>query len=120
SLCVAKNDVLRREAQRLHQLDAGDAGGAGTVTHQLCSGHIAASEVECIDEPSYGDDGGPVLVVMEDRYVHQFAQALLYDEAVRRPDVFQVYPAEGRPEVAHTVHESVDVLRVDFQVYGVD
>jgi hypothetical protein len=52
--------------------------------------------------------------------VHQFAQALLDDEAVRRLDVFQIDAAEGGPEVAHAVDELVDVLGVDLQIDGID
>ena len=51
--------------------------------------------------PGGGDDGGAVLVVVEDRDVHQLAQALLDDEAFRRLDVLEVDAAEGRAEIAH-------------------
>ena len=35
ALGVAEDDVLGREADRLEQLDAGDAGGAGAVADEL-------------------------------------------------------------------------------------
>ena len=66
------------------------------------------------------DDRGAVLVVMEDRDVHQLAQALLDDEAFRRLDVLEVDAAEGRAEIAHAVDELVRVLGVDLEVDGVD
>ena len=70
--------------------------------------------------PAADDDRGAVLVVVEDRDVHQLAQALLDDEALRRLDVLEVDAAEGRPEIAHAVDELVDVLGVDFEVDAVD
>ena len=107
-------------AHRLDELDAGDAGGAGAVADQLGRLHVAAGEVERVDEAGGGDDRGAVLVVVEDGDVHQLAQALLDDEAVGRLDVLEVDAAEGRPEIAHAVDELVDVLGVDLEVDGVD
>ena len=54
-----------------------------------------------VDQAGGGDDGGAVLVVVEDRDVHQFAQPLLDDEAVGRLDVLEIDAAEGGPEIAH-------------------
>ena len=60
--------------------------------------HVAAGEVQRVDQAGGGDDRGAVLVVVEDRDVHQLAQALLDDEAVRRLDVLEIDAAEGRAE----------------------
>ena len=98
ALGVAEDDVLGREAHRLDQLDAGDAGGAGAVADELRRLHVAAGDVQRVDQAGGGDDGGAVLVVMEDRDVHQLAQPLLDDEAVRRLDVLEVDAAEGGAE----------------------
>ena len=81
---------------------------------------VAAGQVERVDQPGGGDDGGAVLVVMEHRNVHQFAQALLDDEAFRRLDVFQIDAAEAGAQIAHAVDELVGVLGVDFEIDGVD
>jgi hypothetical protein len=51
---------------------------------------------QALIRPARGDDRRAVLVVMEDRDVHQLAQALLDDEALRRLDVLEVDAAEGR------------------------
>ena len=61
-----------------------------------------------------------MLVVVEDRDVHQLAQALLDDEAFRRFDVLEVDAAEGGPEIAHGIDELVDVLGVDLEIDAVD
>ena len=70
--------------------------------------------------PASADDGGAVLVVVEDRDIDQLAQALLDDETLGRLDVFQVDAAEGRRDQTHGVDDIVDVLAVDLQVDGVD
>ena len=115
-----QDGVLVRQAHRLDQLDAGDRGGAGAVHHQLDVLDVAAGEVQRVDQAGGRDDRGAVLVVVEDRDVHQLAQPLLDDEALRRLDVLEVDAAEGRPEVAHAVDELVDVLGVDLEVDAVD
>ena len=57
---------------------------------------------------------------MEHRDVHQFAQALLDDEAFRRLDVLQIDAAPAGAEIAHAIDELVGVLGGDFQIDGVD
>ena len=66
----------RLHADRLDQLDAGDAGGAGAVADELRRRDVAAGEMQRVDQAGGGDDRGAVLVVVEDRDVHQLAQAL--------------------------------------------
>jgi hypothetical protein len=88
-----------RTPMALAQLDAGDGGGARAVHHQLDVGlSLRPVRSAGIDQAGGADDGGAVLVVMEDRDVHQLAQALLDDEALRRLDVLEVDAAEGRAE----------------------
>ncbi len=99
---------------------AGDRGRAGAVDHQPRRRDVAARQVDGVDQPGGGDDGGPVLVVVEDRDVHQLAQALLDDEALGRLDVLEVDAAEGGPEVAHRVDEGVHLLGVHAQVDRID
>ena len=74
ALGVAEDDVLGRHAERLDQLDAGDAGRAGAVADELRRRDVAAGEVQRVDQAGGGDDRRAVLVVVEDRDVHQLAQ----------------------------------------------
>ena len=120
ALGVAQDDVVRREAHRLDELDAGDAGRAGAVADELGRLHVAAGEVQRVDQAGGGDDGGAVLVVVEDRDVHQLAQPLLDDEALRRLDVLEIDAAEGGAEEFDAVDELVGVLGVDLEVDGID
>ena len=62
---------------------------------------VAAGQMQRVDQPGGGDDRRAVLIVVEDRNVHQLAQALLDDEALGRLDVLEIDAAERRPEIAH-------------------
>ena len=66
-----------------------------------------------------GNDRGAVLVIMKNRNVHQLAQPLFDDEAVRRLDVFQINATKGRAQIAHGANELIDVAGVDFQINAV-
>ena len=81
--------------KRLDEFDAGDCRGTRAIADDLRRLQVALRQVKRIDEAGRGDDGGAVLVVVEDGYVHHLAQPLLDDEAVRRLDVFQIDAAEG-------------------------
>ena len=61
-----------------------------------------------------------MLIVMENRDVHEFAQALFDDEAAGRFDVFEIDTAEGRPEQLNAIDELVDIFAVDLEIDAVD
>jgi hypothetical protein len=67
-----------------------------------------------------GDDGGAVLVVVEDGDLHLLAKSVLDDEALGRLDVLEVDAAEARAQEAHAVDELVHVLGRDLEVDAVD
>ncbi len=96
------------------------AAAPAPFTTSLVSRKLPVGEVAGVDQAGGGDDRGAVLVVMEDRDVHKFAQALLDDEAFRRLDVFQVDPAEARAQEADGVDEFVDVLGADLEIDTID
>jgi hypothetical protein len=73
---------------------------ARAIDHQRGRFDVAPRQLDCIDQPGSGDDGRAMLVVMKDRNVHLFAQALFDDEAVRRLDVFQIDAAKGGARAA--------------------
>ena len=102
------------------QLETGDAGGAGAVAHHLGGLDLAAGELERIDQAGGGDDGGAVLIVMEDRNVEQLAQLLLDDEAFGRLDVFQIDAAPALAQELDAIDEFVRIFGGDFEVDGID
>ena len=75
ALGVAQDQVVGREADRLEQFQAGDAGSTRAVADELGGLDVAAGEIERVDQAGRRDDRGAVLVVMEDRDVQQLAQA---------------------------------------------
>ncbi len=95
------------------------AAPAPLQTSRVCL-DVAAGQPHRVDHAGGGDDRGAVLVVVEDRNVHQLAQALLDDEALRRLDVLEVDAAERGAEVFDGVDEFFRVLGVDLEVDGVD
>ncbi len=119
ALGVAEDHVAGRDAHGLEELRAGDGGGPGPVDHEPGLPERAPREVAGVDEASGRDDGGAVLVVVEDGDVHQLAQPVLDDEALRRLDVLEVDAAEAAAQEAHAVDELVHVLGRDFEVDAV-
>lgn len=119
-LGIAEDDVFRVEAHRLDELDAGDRRRARAVADELGRLEVAAGQGQRVDEACRGDDRGAVLVVMEDGNVHDFAQPLLDDEAVRGLDVLEIDSAEGRAEKADAVDEFVDVFGIHLEVDRID
>ena len=61
-----------------------------------------------------------MLVVVEDRDVHDLPELLLDDEAVGGLDVLEVDAAEGGRQIAHAVDEGVHVRRIHLEVDGID
>ena len=117
---VAHDDMVFRHAHRLDQFGAGDARGPGAVDHDLRLADRAAGQVERVYQSGRHDDRGAVLIVVKNRDVEEFAQLLFDNETVRRLDVFEIYPAKTRPEIADAVDEGVDIVGVDFQVDRID
>ena len=66
------------------------------------------------------DDGGAVLVVVEDRDVHALAQLLLDVEALGRLDVLEVDAAQRGLERGDDVDQLVGVVLGEFDVEDVD
>ena len=120
ALGVAEREILRPETDGAKKFEAGDAGGAGAVADELGGLDLAAGEFERVDQAGGGDDGGAMLVVMEDRNVQQLAQPLLDDETFRRLDILEIDAAPAFAEQLHAVDDFVGVLGGDFQIDRVD
>ena len=120
ALGVAEQHVLGAEAHRLDQVEAGDAGRTRAVADEPRLADVAARQLHGVQHAGRRDDGGAVLVVVKDRDVHQFAELLLDDEALRRLDILEVDAAEGGAEVSHRRDEGVRVLGIDLKVDRID
>ena len=117
---VDERHIAMRHAHALDQFDAGDRRGTGTIRDDADVLHLAAGQVQRVDQPGGGDDGRAVLVVVEDRNLQTLAKLLLDDETFRRLDVFQIDPAEAWRQHRDGIDELVGVMRVDLEVEAVD
>jgi len=120
ALGIAKRDVFGVETHGLDEVHAGDCRGTGAVADEFRRLEVAAGQFDGVDEAGGGDDGGAVLVVMENGNVHQLAQAAFDDETFRRLDVFQIDAAEGGAEVTHAIDELIGVFGIDLEIDGID
>ena len=120
ALDVGQRHVLRAQAHRHQQVDAGECRGARAGGHQPHVGQALVLQLEPVGDGGGAHDGGAVLVVVEHRDAHAGTQLALDAEAFRCLDVFQVDGAEGRLQGGHDVDEAVRVGGVDLQVEHVD
>ena len=86
----------------------------------LVSSILRPVRSSALSRPAVGDDRGAVLVVMEHRDVHQLAQPLLDDEALRRLDVLEVDAAPAVAEQLDAIDDLVGILGRDFEIDGID
>ena len=77
------------------QLRDGDGGGAGAVDDDLDVLQLLAHHLQRVGQAGQGDDGGAVLIVMEDGDVALFLQLALDLKAAGRGDILQVDAAEA-------------------------
>ena len=119
-LGVAEENVLGLEPHGLDEVEAGDTGRTRAIADELRCLDVASRQLHGVEHAGCCDDGGAVLVVMEDRNVHEFAQAILDDETLRGLDVFEIDAAERGAEITHRRDEGVRVLGVDFEVDRID
>src|SRR5690606_9955287 len=80
ALGVAEDDVARRHAHGLEQLRTGDRRSARAIDYELSGLKVAPGQMGGVDESRGRDDRRSVLVVVENRDVHQLAQAAFDDE----------------------------------------
>ena len=117
---VAHDDILILNAHALNQLDACDGRCARSVYHQFNVAVVPVCQVQGIDEPSRGDNGRSVLVVMKNRNLEFLFQALLDQETFGCLDIFEVDPAIIVADEFDAIDEFVDILGSDLDVDSVD
>ncbi|CUK19883.1 Uncharacterised protein [Achromobacter xylosoxidans] len=113
---VGDPDVLQRQAQVHHQVQAGQRGRAGARRHHLDLVDVLAHDLQAVDEGRRHTDRRAVLVVVEDGDLHALAQLALDGEAFGRLDVFQVDAAEGGFQAGDYLDQLVRVGLVDLDV----
>src|SRR4030095_15235785 len=107
---VAHNDILVPNAESFVVRGGGDRGGTGTGEHHAHVLDALANDFECVQERGTRDDRRPVLVVVEDGNLHRLPKGLFDVEAVGRPDILEVDPADRRLEQLTEANEVVRVF----------
>jgi hypothetical protein len=117
---VAEPDVLAPDAQLHQHLEAGDPRRAAAGGDDLDVLEPLARDMQRVGRRRAHDDGGAVLVVVEDGDLHPLAAEPLDDEAVGRLDVLEVDRAEGRLQRADDLGQLLGVGFVQLDVEAVD
>jgi hypothetical protein len=85
---IGNGDILFLQTHRHQQVDAGERGRAGAGGDELYLFEPLALQYQPVADGRGDDDGGAVLVVMEDGDFHPPAQFRLDAKAFGRLDVF--------------------------------
>ncbi len=117
---IAQDNVVRPHAHRLKEFHTCDCRGSCPIHHQFGRSKFTVGQMTGVYEAGSGDNRGAMLVIMEDRDIHEFAETLLYNEAFWRLNIFEVDPAEAGPEEPDRVDEFVDVLGADLEIDTID
>ena len=111
ALAIAHRDVPEARGQeQLHDRDGCRAGAGGDDPHVLL---LLPNDLQRVGQTGQRDDGGAVLVVVEDGDVARFLQLALNFKAARGGDVLQIDAAERAGNVIDGVHKLVYILRFD-------
>src|SRR5690606_17811432 len=120
ALTVADGGVLGLYAGGLHQGDRRQARGPGAGQDDLDVLQLLADDVAGVDQAGGRDDGGAVLVVVEDGNVQQVLQLGFDLEAFGGLDVLQIDAAPGVADVLDHGDELVRVGGLHLDVEAVD
>ena len=119
-LAVEHHDVLGVGAAGNQQLHAGNGRRTGAEADDTGAVQRLAGDVQGIEHARGRNDGGAVLVVMEDRDAALLDQCLLDLEALGCLDVLEVDAPPGIGDARHGVDEGLRALGVDLDVHRVD
>ncbi len=118
AVAVAHDDIL--EAEGNQQFDDCDTGSTGAACYNFDLFNLFAGQFQGVQHGGKRYNGRAVLVVVENRDVAAFLQALFNFKAAGSGDVFQVDAAEAAGNQTDGVHNIVYVLGTDAERDGVD
>ena len=107
-------------AHGLEQLDTGDTGSTRTVQNDFDVFYLFPRKVQRIDQTGGTNNGGAVLIVVEDWDIHLFLEPLFDDETLGCLDVLKVDPPKGRTHEANGTAEFVRIFGIEFEVDRID
>ena len=98
----------------------GQRRGARARRYQSDLADVLAGQPQSVQHRRADDDRRAVLVVMKNGDTHPLAERLFHLEAIRRLDVFQIDPAEGRLQGGDGFDESIGVGLRQFEIENID
>ncbi len=101
--------MLAFHTRRNKHLCTADAGGPGAIDDNLDVLKLLAHDLAAVHQAGGCNDGGSVLVVVENGNIALLDQLLLDLEALRSLDVLEVHTTEGR---GHSLYHGDDLIRV--------
>ena len=117
---VADDDVLALRAERDEKIERGERRRARARTDDPHLVDRLAGQLQRVGDRGRDDDGGAVLVVVEDGNAHAGLRLFLDLETFGTLDVLEIDPAEGRLERDDDVDQLVDIRLGDLDVEDVD
>ncbi len=117
---IEHENVFPTDSQRLEELAGGDGTGARAVDDDFDILHFLAGDLKRVEQRRAGDDGGAVLIVMEDGDVQLFDESLFDLEAFGRFDIFQVDAAEGGRQRLADPDDFLCAARCDLNIEDID
>ncbi len=117
---VVDAQALRADAESDQEAGAAGADRSRAGDHHVHRVDRLLHQIERVQERRRRHHRGPVEVLVEDRDLEQLGEPVVDVEPLRRADVLQVDPAEGRLQELHRLDEPVGIGGVEFEVEHVD
>ena len=117
---VEHEDIFAAYTQLHIEAGASDAGGARAHHDHAHILDIATGDFAGVQQCRAGNDGGAMLVIVEDRNIHGGLEGFFNDKAFRGLDVFEVDTAEGRFESFHHADELTGSRGLQAEVINVN
>ena len=116
ALRVTNDAVVVTRAHAFQQFDTGNSRSARAVQNDLNVFDLFARDMQRVQQACRTDNRSAVLVIVEDRNIHLFLQALFDDETFRRLDVFKVDSTKRRAHQLDRFAEFVRIFSIQFDV----
>ena len=117
---VADHNIVFLHSQRHQQVHTGNCCRTRAGHHHPNVRDVFLDHAQTVKNCGGADDRGTVLIVVEYRNIHAFAQLLLNVEAFRRFNIFEVDTAKGRFQRRHNINEFIGIELVHFDIENVD
>ncbi len=117
---VHQDEIFALDAELHVELCAGNPGGAGAAEDNLHVPDLLSDDLQRVHQARPGDDGRPVLIVVEHRDLHRLLQLFLDVETLRRFDVLEVDAAERRLQRPDDPDDLFGVVGIQFDIKDID